>query len=1162
LRLLFVSVARRFLQHKMSVHFFDRLRTLNAIGRGILIQFYNIKQLLTDPARAGYLFDTNFDKVNKTLIVKFPDLPPLEKTGAEIYKNIANDLLNTFAPMYNGLIEATDFQPTALAILNETVNEVATFQMDLNPNVMEEFFDLFVIYCQVHMLAQKIEQRRIFLILHRLCYQMVYNQKEPNYDKIVRWLEAYEKPVRRLQADLRNCSPKVVQALVMLFMSYNKVRVTEQLRKENVLSITMQGASKLTQSPQTRVLLDMSKASKMYHWYIYGLLGSPEDIGNETAMNVLKSIMTEGLNAIVFRDETFFVYREYEDMFNNYKSKTVKLSKEKPTFKEGATAGFVSGPKQHQQRRIYLRQELESLLNLMKDTPGLLGPKTMLILSALSYAKEEILWVFRHRDKIPKYKYGKPEDFNDNRISELIYDLVQFQILLREKKQIIRQYWLEYLKGADRNRLRELADDKFKESCGQTMWNAVQLVLDTLSNIDPKNDIDKNFQELRSAWYKTEIVISSTGSKVPPATLSKVVEKINFIMLHTQYVDSLDELISRACSLRELWYFKKDFMEIFERAIADGPNQPTHAMAFIILLSQFPENATPYDPRERDRIGESCVAMAQRMLGKMAERIRDLLNQVASQYIVFDNYSAEQNGIFGLLEKKEGFKPDKRWQPPPKPGSESVIGLRERHKNLRLYERNLWQLLCTFNEVQQITIYNTTFTPREFVVELIEVAIKDFLSKVLLVPPERQTNPKASETILQPPTVIVRQLHIYWSVLKGIENYVDIDVTRVINQVMLSEIYSSSLGTFGGKLEWLNLKPTESPKNAIQIIATWYADYALNKIQQVGVCWAPNRRGFVSRRGLIFRAEQYGDIVELRKLCSLIGPYGVKLIDKELLSILKKSVASLKEKLKALRVDLNDVIQNYFQESKCAQIFKLIKVLDVDQAISVSITIGKVLLFRQLLLEALATVVEDRTPLLYNAVDTAFNLYGRNLFKVPDFTPMDAFALDCGVDVGIADPELKEIFLPETQGDKKLWDLLPVLYASSFVVSTYWKDALYVPSIEGHDNNVHVLTKAISDLIIHFKSLISESNSQNDIVATLLQFVEISSIFLARMARTKGDKTVKHLPSVVIFIDLFVKDCPLLSRRQVESIIPYAFFRSMWREVYTAKNIGEEQDVF
>jgi hypothetical protein len=64
---------------RMDAQIFDRLRTLNAIGQGILIQIYNIKQLLTNPSRANYVFDPNFVRVNKALLVKFPELPPLEK---------------------------------------------------------------------------------------------------------------------------------------------------------------------------------------------------------------------------------------------------------------------------------------------------------------------------------------------------------------------------------------------------------------------------------------------------------------------------------------------------------------------------------------------------------------------------------------------------------------------------------------------------------------------------------------------------------------------------------------------------------------------------------------------------------------------------------------------------------------------------------------------------------------------------------------------------------------------------------------------------------------------------------------------------------------------------------------------------------------------------
>jgi hypothetical protein len=79
-------------------------------------------------------------------------------------------------------------------------------------------------------------------------------------------------------------------------------------------------------------------------------------------------------------------------------------------------------------------------------------------------------------------------------------------------------------------------------------------------------------------------------------------------------------------------------VKIFDKLIADGPNQPTHSMAFIILLSQFPENATPYDPKERDRIGEACVHLAHQMIGKITERVRDIINHIAIQYITIDNY--------------------------------------------------------------------------------------------------------------------------------------------------------------------------------------------------------------------------------------------------------------------------------------------------------------------------------------------------------------------------------------------------------------------------------------------------------------------------------------------------------------------------------------------
>jgi hypothetical protein len=54
-----------------------------------------------------------------------------------------------------------------------------------------------------------------------------------------------------------------------------------------------------------------------------------------------------------------------------------------------------------------------------------------ILVAVLSGAKEEIMWFVRHKDKIPG-KRGKPEDFQDPRIVELIHYVVKFQLLLRD----------------------------------------------------------------------------------------------------------------------------------------------------------------------------------------------------------------------------------------------------------------------------------------------------------------------------------------------------------------------------------------------------------------------------------------------------------------------------------------------------------------------------------------------------------------------------------------------------------------------------------------------------------------------------------------------------------------------------------------------------------
>lgn len=45
-----------------------------------------------------------------------------------------------------------------------------------------------------------------------------------------------------------------------------------------------------------------------------------------------------------------------------------------------------------------------------------------------------------------------------------------------------------------------------------------------------------------------------------------------------------------------------------------------------------------------------------------------------------------------------------------------------------------------------------------------------------------------------------------------------------------------------------------------------------------------------------------------------------------------------------------------------------------------------------------------------------------------------------------------------------------------------------------------------------------------------------------------------HCASVITFLDRFVESSPFLTRDMVEPVLPYAFIRTMYRDLYDANN--------
>jgi len=226
------------------------------------------------------------------------------------------------------------------------------------------------------------------------------------------------------------------------------------------------------------------------------------------------------------------------------------------------------------------------------------------------------------------------------------------------------------------------------------------------------------------------------------------------------------------------------------------------------------------------------------------------------------------------------------------------------------------------------------------------------------------------------------------------------------------------------------------------------------------------------------------------------------------------------------------------------------------------VAVGCALSMRSLLHEAVQQVLMEEVPFIFNPIHAIFNQYARNTFMFPDFLPVDSMALDLGIDPESADQPLKVMLMKAiSDTDKKLWEYLPVMYAASFSTSSLWRDAQFRPQVEGHLNNVHTLAQTINGLIIAFTAISSATADVSNITTNLLRFLEVSSVILLRVARSRDKHGPVDFPSVVIFMDKFVSASPLLTHDALERCLPYALMRNMYKQIYEEKTgPGKQQE--
>ena len=1200
----------------------------------------------------------------------------LQLAGVDAVLKGGQELMTTLEPHYFAFVDLVDFYALSMEVMSELVRDVPELRMEVNPDLLELFMDLYVCVVQCVLLCSSLEERKLLLSFHSVLYGALHSgSKEPSAKKVMDFMSEFsggEHTVKRLWSVLQPFGARVIPALVGMFPNWIKVRNVDALRNDGVLSLNVLPAKLLLPSSQA-IYAELLRAPKVNNWFYFGFLFSPEEIiANQSAQDALKFVIADSLSVPLFRDIVVPLAKEWDEL-SGYKTKTVSMSKVKKPFKEGAQEASAKCAQIHRDRRLYVRQELSLLKSLLSDTPALIAPKFPLLLAALSMAKDELFWIFRNKPFAHKSSKTQAPFFDDPHLPELVHNMLHLITLAHQQKDYIIDYHAQYLRGADTTRLDEMINEsKFKQTTDADVHTVLGWMIGWIRTAEP----GRHFGDVRQKWSEVQTVFISGARSLPVPIIAPVVERVQLIMFHTEIVDSFDDVLSEHSSLRALWYFKAELKLAFERSIVDGSPISTlqesaagsagsgassgssndsivsaqsdffvtnvapqtdiqsataiangnatnqfslHCLSFLPLASQSVENATQYDPFEKDRLGQDAVLATLDFLKKVMDAVVRDLDTLSRFHLEFElqlegvksvdafsnklnelvasaaaaNASAAAEALAAAQQPGSGAdatrlaalsqasqtaavaakRAAEKAVPVEvaNPGSESSFVHRPQWASLRASYKHLWQLLSSIDGFGSVLIYNTLITPREFLVSSIKKLFKSFLERHRYLPSEKSAF-KDEQTIVAP-SHLVRIVRSFSNFIKQLDLYIQIDTDLLVNQMLLKQVYSTSLGVSGGKLDWMTDKGFEYSDNVIKCVAKWYSDFFARRITNpsLNVVYSPNRRGFVSKpaasssSSVGFKAEKYLDLVELTKLASVIGAYGVKIIDREILRFVVSNMSTLLGTLRTLRADLTELSSTYSQETTTNTVLKTLRPSDLDSFIGSSIVIGNALTFRRLLYAALGNATMKTVPHLHNAVSNAFHQYLRNTFMAVDFVGMDSMAQDAGVDVSIADQPLKVALLPLTTSDRALWDLLPAAFAAAFLISNHWKDAIYNPTLEAFENNAHVLVHTISDLLINFKALSGEGdNDENTIRDQLVKFLDISGTILLRaLSSPKLDPKLvpKDFASLFVFLDLFVQECPLLSRAELETVIPYSILRSMWRGIYSKVGKGKSDEL-
>ncbi|KAJ8378284.1 hypothetical protein AAFF_G00244190 [Aldrovandia affinis] len=1115
-------------QHKLA----EKLTILNDRGTGVLVRMSHIKKICMDQKlRPYFLTEKALEPAIKYINKKFPNID--FRGNSQHLTNIQkqkSELLSALTSYYHSFLDVMEFRDHVYELLNTIDACQCFFDITVNFGFTKRYLDLIVTYTSVILMLSRIDDKKVLVGMYNCAHEMSNGSSDPAYPRLGQMFLEYDHPWKKLTMEFGPHTKSVTEAVLSLQLVYPRRNLpAEQWRSAQLLSLLSSPATMLTPACCDTIPCEYLSMEVMERWIIIGFLLCHSSLNtHQPSQDLWKMALRSGLYVTLIREEVLNIHKVTEEYFDSLKGYSKRIA----DIKEGREHCIVNCGAMHRERRHFLRNALKELSKVLEDEPGLLGPKALFVFMALSFSRDEVLWLLRHSENIPKTK--TPEDYVDSQMAELLFYMEKLRTMMSQHKRVVQRYHAQYLAQFDALVLNDTIQNMNvcpeEESILMTSFVSA---LSVLTVKQAENGVD--FRALRLDWLRLQAYTSVCKAPLPLREYPDLAKIMNMTEFHTKMMDSMDELLHETSDLSTLCFYRRSFEKMFSHS-SEEVAMHRYLIAFPMVCSHFSHSAHEMCPEEMTAIENRSLQFCVVFLEEIARQTCCVVLEICAEQGNLNDQLLPKHcaQTISTARNKKHKKPVARKGEVQreKPGAESQRKDRAIVTTMDKLHLTLTELCYSFSYCNQLTVWEHIVIPTEFLMSQLETRLTKSIVQMV-------SYNQATQEIARPSDLLAG-IRAYTATLHTLSRYINLDITRLIKNVLLQQT-----------------QPLDSQGN--QTITTlytnWYLEGLLRQASSALIVHCPTMRCFINQpteNEQSFRAEEYSDIPEMQALAELIGPYGLKFLSENLIWHITSQVTELK---KLVIENMDILVQMRANFDKPEVMINLQKRLPACDSVLKRMTIiGVILSFRAMAQDMLGDIMDKHCPYLVGPIECLRDFVSPETdikVTLSIFELASAAGLSCDIDSAL----VTALVSMQSEGSSvdeeyKLACLLLVYIAVSLPILSLDPNSYYSCENGGHQNNIHCLATAINQLSAAMFTVQNKNIEQH-----LKEFLLVASSTLLQLGQNVERTESKNRDSIYLLLHMIVEESPFLSQDMLESCFPYALLRNAYREVYKSSTI-------